>query len=110
MCHYARHCKPATQVCNRHLPNRQFLTQYFDMHVAGTTPVDVRRWFDSMSATPANTNHSFPTMSVIIPQAELWKLRPYGTPYRKILRYPANPREQLKILPHCLSCAICNVT
>ena len=91
----ARRWKPSTQESNRHLLNRYILPFFGDLRLADIAPADVRRWFDSMSATPANANRALPALSVMMTQAELWKLRPQGSnPCRKIRRYPARPRER----------------
>ena len=91
----ARRWKPSTQENNRHLLNRYILPFFGDLHVADIAPADVHRWFDSMSATPANANRALPVLSVMMTQAELWNLRPQGSnPCRKIRRYPARPRER----------------
>ena len=91
----ARRWKPSTQENNRHLLKRYLLPFFGDLRVADIAPADVRRWFDSMSATPANANRALPVLSVMMTQAELWNLRPQGSnPCRKIRRYPARPRER----------------
>ena len=91
----ARRWKPATQKNNRHLLNRYILPFFGDLRVADIAPADVQRWFDSMSATPANANRALPVLSVMMIQAELWNLRPQGSnPCRKIRRYPAKLRER----------------
>ena len=41
------------------------------MHMANITPADVRRWFYSMSATPANANRTLPVLSVMMTQVGL---------------------------------------
>ena len=60
----ARRWKPSTQENNRHLLNRYILPFFGDLRVADIAPADVRRWFDSMSATPANANRALPVLSV----------------------------------------------
>ena len=91
----ARRWKPSTRENNRHLLNRYLLPFFGDIRVADIAPADVRRWFDSMSATPANANRALPVLSVMMTQAELWNLRPQGcNPCRKIRRYPAKLRER----------------
>ena len=91
----ARRWKPSTQENNRHLLRRYLLPFFADMRVSDITPADVRRWFDSMSATPGNANRALPVLSVMMTQAELWELRPQGSnPCRKIRRYPAKLRER----------------
>ena len=91
----ARRWKPSTQENNRHLLKRYLLPFFGDLRVADIAAADVRRWFDSMSATPATANRALPVLSVMMTQAELWKLRPQGSnPCRKIRRYPAKPRER----------------
>ena len=91
----ARRWKPSTQENNRHLLNRYILPFLGDLRVSDIAPADVRRWFDSMSATPASANRALPVLSVMMTQAELWNLRPQGSnPWRKIRRYPAKPRER----------------
>ena len=91
----ARRWKPSTQESNRHLLNRYILPFFGDIRVADIAPADVRRWFDSMSATPANANRAVPILSVMMTQAELWNLRPQGSnPCRKIRRYPTRLRER----------------
>ena len=74
----ARRWKPATQESNRHLLNRYILPFFGDLCVADIAPADVRRWFDSMSATPANANRALPVLSVMMTQAELWNVTPTG--------------------------------
>ena len=49
------------------------------MRVADIARADVRRWFDSMSATPGNANRTLPVLSVMMRQAELWDFRPQGS-------------------------------
>ena len=91
----ARRWKPATQENNRHLLKRYILPFFGNLRMADIAPADVRRWFDSMSATPATANRALPVLSVMMTQAELWNLRPQGSnPCRKIRRYPAKPRER----------------
>ena len=91
----SRRWKPRTQETNRHFLNRYILPFFADMRVGDIHPADVRRWFDSMSATPGTANRSLPVLSVMMTQAELWNLRPHGSnPCRKIRRYPAKRRER----------------
>ena len=91
----ARRWKPATRDSNRHLLARYLLPVFAEMRVADIARADVRRWFDSMSATPANANRALPVLSVMMTQAELWDLRPQGSnPCRNIPRYRMKPRER----------------
>ncbi len=91
----ARRWKPSTQESNRHLLRRYLLPFFGDMRVADIAPADVRRWFDSMGATPANANRALPVLSVMMTQAELWSIRPQGSnPCRNIPRYRTEPRER----------------
>ena len=110
----ARRWKPATRESNRHLLRRYLLPFFGHLRVADIAPADVRRWFDSMSATPTNANRTLPVLSVMMTQAELWQLRPQGSnPCRKIRRYPAKPRERflsLEELKRPVSCWIMPTT
>ena len=91
----ARRWKASTQESNCHFLRRYLLPFFGDMRMRDITPADVRRWFDSMSATPGNANRCLPVLSVMMTQAELWKLRPQGSnPCRNIRRYRAKPRER----------------
>ena len=95
----ARRWKPSTQESNRHFLNRYLLPFFADMRVGDIARADVRRWFDAMSPTPANANRTLPVLSVMMPQAELWNLRPHGSnPCRNIRRYRVKPRERFLTL------------
>ena len=90
-----RRWKPATRKSNRHLLRVCILPFFGAMRLADIARADVRRWFDSMSATPGNANRTLPVLSVMMTQAELWDLRPQGSnPCRNIRRYPMKPRER----------------
>ena len=92
----ARRWKPSTQENNRHLLSRYILPFFADMRVPDIAPAEVRRWFDSMSATPSTANRALPVLSVMMTQAELWKLRPQGSnPCRNIRRYRAQAARTL---------------
>ncbi len=91
----ARRWKPSTRKGNRHLLNRYLLPFFGAMHVAKIGRADVRRWFDSLSATPASANRALPVLSVMMRQAELWDFRPQGSnPCRNMRRYKTAPRER----------------
>ena len=90
-----RRWKPATRTSNRHLLRVCILPFFGAMRLADIARADVRRWFDSMAATPGNANRTLPVLSVMMTQAELWDLRPQGSnPCRNIRRYPMKPRER----------------
>ena len=92
---HARRWKPATRETNRHLVCRYLAPFFGDMRLADIARADVRRWFDSLSATPGNANRTLPVLSVMMKQAELWELRPQGSnPCRDMRRYRMTPRER----------------
>ncbi len=87
--------KPATRQANEYQLRRNILPFFGAMPVASIARADVRRWFDSMSATPGNANRTLPVLSVMMRQAELWNLRPQGSnPCRNVRRYKMVPRER----------------
>ncbi len=91
----ARRWKPATRKGNAHLIDRYLVPFFGAMHVAKIARADVRRWFDSLSATPGNANRTLPVLSVMMRQAELWEFRPQGSnPCRNMRRYKTAPRER----------------
>ena len=91
----AHRWKPSTRKGNRMLTDHYLVPYFGAMRVAEIEPADVRRWFDSMSATPGNANRTLPVLSVMMRQAELWDLRPQGSnPCRKLRRYKTAPRER----------------
>ncbi len=91
----ARRWKPSTRQGNRHLLARYLLPFFGAMPVARIARADVRRWFDSLSATPASANRALPVLSVMMRQAELWDFRPQGSnPCRNMRRYKTAPRER----------------
>ena len=91
----ARRWKPATRDSNRHMLRGYILPFFGAMRLADIARADVRRWFDSMSATPGNANRALPVLSVMMTQVELWDLRPQGSnPCRNIRRYRMKPRER----------------
>ena len=91
----ARRWKPSTRENNRHLLRLHILPFFGAMRVADVNRTDVRRWFDAMSGTPGNANRALPVLSVMMTQAERWKLRPEGSnPCRNIRRYRTKPRER----------------
>ena len=90
-----RRWKPSTQDGNRKMIDRYLVPVFGTMRVAEIGRADVRRWFDSMSATPGNANRTLPVLSVMMRQAELWELRPQGSnPCRNMRRYRMAPRER----------------
>ncbi len=91
----ARRWKPSTRKGNAHLIDRYLVPFFGAMPVARITRADVRRWFDSLSATPGNANRTLPVLSVMMRQAELWDFRPQGSnPCRNMRRYRTTPRER----------------
>ena len=91
----ARRWKPSTRKGNAHLIDRYLLPFFGAMPVAKIGRADVRRWFDSLSATPGNANRTLPVLSVMMRQAELWDFRPQGSnPCRNMRRYRTPPRER----------------
>ena len=91
----ARRWKPATRKSDRSALKNQILPFFGGMRLADIARADVRRWFDSMAATPGNANRTLPVLSVMMTQAELWDLRPQGSnPCRNIRRYRMKPRER----------------
>ena len=62
---------PVVHAINRHLVDRYLAPFFGSMCVAEITRGDVRRWFDSMSATPGNANGTLLVLSVIVRRAEL---------------------------------------
>ncbi len=90
-----RRWKPATREGNRHLLVRYLLPFFGAMSVADIARADVVRWFDSMSATPANANRALPVLSVMMREAEHRELRPQGSnPCSGMRRYRMKPRER----------------
>ncbi len=90
-----RRWKPSTRDGNRHLIERHLVPFFGAMRVNGIERADVRRWFDSMSATPGNANRTLPVLSVMMRQAEHWDFRSQGSnPCRNIRRYKTTPRER----------------
>ncbi|MCY4496078.1 MAG: integrase arm-type DNA-binding domain-containing protein, partial [Rhodospirillaceae bacterium] len=91
----ARRWKPATREANTRRARRYLAPFFGEMRVDDIARADVRRWFDSMSATPGNANRALPVLSVMLRQAELWDLRPQGSnPCRGMRRYRMTPRER----------------
>lgn len=90
-----RRWKPSTRKSNAHLTDRYLVPFFGEMRVAEIARADVRRWFDSLSATPGNANRTLPVLSVMMKQAELWDVRPQGSnPCRNMRRYKTTPRER----------------
>jgi len=91
----AHRWKPSTRKNNLHLLRRYILPPLGGLRVAEMTRADVRRWFDSLSGTPAVANRALPVLSVMMTAAELWDLRPQGSnPCRNMRRYRTAPRER----------------
>ena len=90
-----RRWKPSTRQGNRNMIDRYLKPFFGAMRVAEISRADVRRWFDSMSATPGNANRVLPVLSVMMRQAELWDIRPQGSnPCRNMQRFKTTPRER----------------
>ena len=92
---YERVWKPRTLYVNRSYLRRQILPHFAGRRIADIDRREVRKWFASLSATPAAADRSMPVLSVIMREVEAMGLRPEDSnPCRGIRRYRRKGRER----------------
>ena len=92
---YERVWKAGTLYVNRCYLRNQLLPHFAGCAIAEIDRQDVRKWFDSLRATPVAADRSMPVLSVIMGEAERMGLRPEGSnPCRGVRRYRRKGRER----------------